>query len=205
MADSRNVNSQRVLETRVRLKEMIAFQKHFMHYSLMNVPRRLFGCILLSIISIVQFGFADSPTPTDSSPTPPPVIELQGLDHVGLNVADLQRSAAFYNRVLGFQIFHKWTTTWMIQRGSIRIGLFQRPQAQTIKDIDNTIAITHFAFLTSGMGFAAAQKELTALGVNFDPPEDTGVAFSIFFRDPDGHQIEITTYHSPNNDIKTTR
>ena len=33
------------------------------------------------------------------------------------------------------------------------------------------------------------------MGITFDPPEDTGVAHSIFIYDPDGYQIEITTYY----------
>jgi catechol-2,3-dioxygenase len=29
----------------------------------------------------------------------------------------------------------------------------------------------------------------------FGSPEDTGIAFSIFFKDPDGIEVEITTYY----------
>lgn len=34
------------------------------------------------------------------------------------------------------------------------------------------------------------------MGIAFDPPEDTGIAFSIFFKDPVGYEIEFTTYHA---------
>src|SRR6266704_6934089 len=86
-------------------------------------------------------------------------IPLKQLDHVGLNFTDLQRSADWYNRVLGFTIFHKWQTTWMIRRGGMRIGLFLRPQAKAIEDIDNKLAITHFALLTDTKGLDATQKK----------------------------------------------
>ena len=49
----------------------------------------------------------------------------------------------------------------------------------------------------SGEAFGQAQAELKELGISFDPPEDTGIAFSIFVLDPDGHQIELTTYDRP--------
>jgi catechol 2,3-dioxygenase-like lactoylglutathione lyase family enzyme len=120
---------------------------------------------------------------------------IQRMDHVGINVTDLQRSADWYEKVLGFTIFHKWKTTWMISRADMHIGLFLRPSAKKIDDLDNTLAITHFAYATDAKGFQEAQDKLKKLGVKFDPPEDTGVAYSLFIYDPDGCQIEITNYH----------
>ena len=127
-----------------------------------------------------------------------PVAEtpsLHRMDHVGINVTNLQISADWYQTVLGFTIFHKWQTTWMIRRGDMHIGLFLRPNAKKLDDLDNSLAITHFAYSTDGKGFQEAQDRLKKLGVQFDPPEDTGVAHSVFIYDPDGHQIEITSYY----------
>lgn len=123
-------------------------------------------------------------------------MDIEAFDHVAINVADLERSAEWYERVLGFKIVHKWTRTWMVGRGQMRIGLFHRPQATPVDDLDNKLAITHFAFLTDEQGFQRVQEELKRLGVPFDPPEDTGIAFSLFFQDPDGYELEVTTYHS---------
>ena len=121
-------------------------------------------------------------------------MNLERIDHIGLNVRDLVTSADFYHKVFGFGIVHKWTTTWMVGTDIMRLGLFQRPDSAPVCNIDNAIAITHVAFRTDAAGFAAAQKTLRKLGIAFDPPEDTGIAFSVFILDPDGHQIEITTY-----------
>ena len=122
-------------------------------------------------------------------------IELIGLDHFAINVSDLQRSADWYQTVLGFSILHKWNTTWMIGRDNIKIGLFLRPNAKPLPDIDSQLIIQHVAFLVDGDKFSAAQDSLTKAGVKIDGPEDTGIAFSMFFQDPDGHLLEITTYH----------
>jgi catechol 2,3-dioxygenase-like lactoylglutathione lyase family enzyme len=121
-------------------------------------------------------------------------MNLERIDHVGLNVRDLATSAAFYSKVFGFGIVHKWTTTWMVGNETMRLGLFQRPSSSPVCNIDNTIAITHVAFRTDAAGLKAAQEQLVKLGIAFDPPEDTGIAYSVFILDPDGHQIEITTY-----------
>ena len=156
----------------------------------MGVRRVVAALIVSGFLLTSSMGFGN-PQQSETSTT----IELDNLDHVGLNVTDLQKSADWYERVLGFKIVHKWNTTWMIRRGSMRIGLFLRPNAAKIGDLDNTLAITHFAFLTTTHGFADAQTKLRSLGIRFDPPEDTGIAHSIFINDPDGYQIEITTYY----------
>jgi catechol 2,3-dioxygenase-like lactoylglutathione lyase family enzyme len=124
-------------------------------------------------------------------------VRISLIDHVGINITDLTRSAEWYERVLGFKVIHKWKTTWMIKRGKMRIGLFQRPEATPVEDLNNKIAITHLAFLTDAEGFEKAQKDLKKLGVPFEPPDDSGIAYSIFFKDPDGHEMEVTTYHPP--------
>jgi catechol 2,3-dioxygenase-like lactoylglutathione lyase family enzyme len=128
-------------------------------------------------------------------------MELERIDHVGLNVRDLRASADFYSRVFGFGILHKWTTTWMVGTEVIRLGLFQRPVASPVCNIDNAVALTHLALRTDATGFATAQQELRSLGIPFDDPEDTGIAYSIFVLDPDGHQIEITTYDRPSGGV----
>jgi len=75
------------------------------------------------------------------------------------------------------------------------LGLFWRPESKAVENLDNKIAYTHIASFADAPGFEAAQTELRSIGVLFDGPEDTGIALSIFFSDPDGHQLEITTYH----------
>jgi len=121
-------------------------------------------------------------------------MSLQRIDHIGINVHDLAISFQFYHSVFGFEIIHKWKTTWMIGKDNIRIGVFERKNALPVCNIDQAVAITHVAFRTDADGFAAAQEQLKKLGIAFDPPEDTGIAYSIFVLDPDGHQVEVTSY-----------
>lgn len=123
-------------------------------------------------------------------------VELVGIDHVAINVSDLQKSAAFYEHVFGFTILHTWTTTWMVGRGNVKLGLFYRPDAKSPPDLETVFVIKHVAFLVDGDKFAAAQDALRLSGIPFDGPEDTGIAYSVFFRDPDNIQIELTTYHA---------
>ena len=51
----------------------------------------------------------------------------------------------------------------------------------------------HLAFRASGEQFLAAQDDLRARGIPFEF-QDHEISHSIYFRDPDGHELEITTY-----------
>ena len=123
--------------------------------------------------------------------------EFVGIDHYAINVADMDRAADWYQRNLGFNILHKWKDVWMVGRGNIKVGLFLRPDAKVQPDVENQMVIQHVAFLVDGDKFAALLDELRAKNVSVDGPEDTGIAYSAFFKDADGHILEITTYHGP--------
>jgi catechol-2,3-dioxygenase len=124
-------------------------------------------------------------------------MNLKALDHVAISVKSLEDSFRWYSQVLGFQLFHKFTRTWMVERDGIKIGLMRRPDATPIDDLDSKIAIQHFAFATTEDYLHLTVDSLQQLGIAFDGPEDTGIAYSLFLSDPDGHTVEITAYHKP--------
>jgi catechol-2,3-dioxygenase len=84
----------------------------------------------------------------------------------------------------------------MVGRGNIKVGLFLRPNADPQPDVDSTILIQHVAFLVDGDKFDDVYQNLSGKGVQLEGPDDSGIAYSIFFKDPDGHALEITTYHA---------
>ena len=51
----------------------------------------------------------------------------------------------------------------------------------------------HVGFRTSRLGLETAKEELAARGIEFEEG-DYGVAWSVYLPDPDGYQVEITTY-----------
>jgi catechol 2,3-dioxygenase-like lactoylglutathione lyase family enzyme len=66
-----------------------------------------------------------------------------------------------------------------------------------VDDLDNKLAIQHFAFGVTNNDFQLAVDTLQVSGIEFEGPEDTGIAFSLFLSDPDHHTVEITSYHEP--------
>lgn len=123
------------------------------------------------------------------------MFELEGIDHVAMGVRDIERSAKWYIAVLGFERLHEgmWNgVPTFIGKGNTGIVLF--PASHEAKySAHREIRMLHLAFRANRKNFIAAQRELEKRGVRFEF-QDHEIAQSIYFRDPDGHQLEITTY-----------
>lgn len=127
------------------------------------------------------------------------MFELEGIDHVALGVADIERTARWYIEVLGFEHRHKgmWDgVPIFIGKGTTAVALFPASDdARPPSSRADHIGMLHLAFRASRADFAAAQRELTARGIAFSF-QDHEISQSIYFDDPDGNQLEITTYES---------
>ena len=122
-------------------------------------------------------------------------FQLAGLDHVALRVKDLERSAAWYREVLGLQPMFEgaWGGVPIMLGigGAVAIALFPARDAERATSGD--IEIDHFAFRASRADFERARDSLGEKGVEVEF-QDHEISHSIYFLDPDGHQLEITTY-----------
>lgn len=121
-------------------------------------------------------------------------MKIDALDHVALSVRDAEHSARWYAEVLGFERQHegKWGgRPVFLGNQESSVALFQAAPAPD--DAPARRRILHFAFRTGREAFISAQGELRRRGVPFEF-EDHEISHSIYFRDPDGHQVEVTTY-----------
>ena len=122
-------------------------------------------------------------------------MQLEGIDHVAMGVRDIERSAKWYIDVLGFERLHEgmWNgVPTFIGKGNTGIALFpanEEPKMSAHREI----RMLHLAFRADRENFLAAQQDLKKHGIKFEF-QDHEIAHSIYFRDPDGHQLEITTY-----------
>ena len=124
-------------------------------------------------------------------------MQLEGIDHVALSVRDVERSAQWYMDVLGFE--PRYEGLWngiptFIAKGTTAIALFPASNHDSKKTPARAgIDMLHLAFRADRKNFVAAQRELKERGITFEF-QDHEISHSIYFRDPDGHELEITTY-----------
>ncbi len=119
------------------------------------------------------------------------------IDHVEIFVPDRYEAASWYSRTLGLRIvaeLEPWAEgsgPLMIAtpEGGTKIALFEgEPQGDRA-----TVGFRLTAFRADGenfLDFVERRRELPDCG----EAVDHGKAFSLYFRDPWGHRLEITTY-----------
>jgi catechol 2,3-dioxygenase-like lactoylglutathione lyase family enzyme len=108
-----------------------------------------------------------------------PVFLATALDHVLLNVANLESSVAFYQKFLGRPTSAN-NRIWF-QLGPSRIGLTQTPAG-------TPPGVNHFCVAAVPFDPAAAGRKMQYFGAKTEPAD---VAGAIQFRDPDGLTIQV--------------
>jgi catechol 2,3-dioxygenase-like lactoylglutathione lyase family enzyme len=130
------------------------------------------------------------------------MARISALDHIVLNVADVERSLAFYAGVLGLPA--ERVDAW--RRGELRFPSV-RVSETTIIDLvhapsepaDRLLNLAHFCLVTDDDDLDAVAGILSDAGVQIEvgPAVRSGArgnALSIYFRDPDENLIELRTY-----------
>ena len=125
------------------------------------------------------------------------MIRLTRIGHVALRVADVERSRAFYTKLLGFEVVEEDPEhggVFMALEGlSHTIDLFpvddlRKAPAQT----PGAVGVRHVAFLVeSEQALKEAYVTLQANGVTIVRAVDHVSQKSIYFHDPDGNLLEI--------------
>jgi catechol 2,3-dioxygenase-like lactoylglutathione lyase family enzyme len=129
------------------------------------------------------------------------MFTLQQIDHVALTVRDLNKSIAWYQDVLGLE--RRYKETWgdcpaMLCAGSTCVALFALREAESPARTGGSTEprMWHLAFRTTYADLLEAEQNLQKRGIPFEF-QNHGIAHSIYLADPDGHQLEITTYDLP--------
>ena len=130
-------------------------------------------------------------------------MRVTQIDHVEFEVPDRYAAARWYQTVLGFEICREYEPWAGARRGPLmistdggetKLALFEgQPQG-----LERPIGIRRIAFRIGGNDFIRLIEELDALkgedAVNRSEITDHGQSFSVYFSDPYGNRLEVTTY-----------
>ena len=127
------------------------------------------------------------------------MIKVQGIDHVAVNVRDLDKSLKFYTEILGLKISgrenQKSGIEYFLDCGPSLIGLIQGSESEGKHHFDNGgVGANHFSFRIKTEDFDKAVEALKERGVSIDFFKKREKSWSVYFRDPDGNKLELTAW-----------
>ena len=133
-------------------------------------------------------------------------IKITELDHIVLNVGDIDSSLAFYTGILGlqgerveeFRAGKVGFPSVRISAGTI-IDLFPTKQSEPANGGKNSGNLNHFCLVVDAADFAGVTEHLAAhkISIREGPVARWGArgrATSVYFLDPDGNEVEIRAY-----------
>jgi catechol 2,3-dioxygenase-like lactoylglutathione lyase family enzyme len=135
-------------------------------------------------------------------------FQVAQIDHVELFVPDRFAAAAWYGRTLGMQIvkeFEHWTADpgGPLMIATAEAGAMLALFSGESQKPDSTAGFYRVAFRVSRPEFEAFQSHVRENPV-FDEQgaeireltvRDHGAALSVYFSDPYGHRLEVTSYN----------
>ncbi len=121
----------------------------------------------------------------------PPVTYV---GQVNLKVENLERSLAFYEKVIGFKVYEKTATTAQLTADGKTVLLSIEQPSDVIPKKGRTTGLYHFALLLPDRAdLAKILKHFLQTGYPLQGASDHLVSEALYLADPDGNGIEIYT------------
>ena len=120
---------------------------------------------------------------------------ISHIDHIVLTVADIERSVAFYARVLGMQAVSFGNGRRALQFGQQKINLQtlgMEPRNHAAVGAGDVCLITDWP--TARVLARQAAEGVPVLEGPVTKSGAQGPIESVYFNDPDGHLIEVSRY-----------
>jgi catechol 2,3-dioxygenase-like lactoylglutathione lyase family enzyme len=128
------------------------------------------------------------------------VLKITQLDHVGLTVADLDRSLDFYRR-LGLEVLRtngpdaRGVRSAVVKVANQELNIFSRPDAVPIERRDNAAGMHHFCLRMEAASIEALAADVRAAGLEIvRGPIKRRDGASLFLADPDGVRVELQIF-----------
>lgn len=129
--------------------------------------------------------------PAALAQAPAPVAIGRSMNHVSLSVVDVERSAAFYQRVLGMKIISRPAN------GGLNLGLGDE-SFLGLYNLPNPGGMHHMCIGVENYDADDLAEKLVDHGVeasvNRDPANRTSGGDQLYFNDPDGIRVQLAQH-----------
>ena len=149
--------------------------------------------ILRVVRDEAQRMFAIADDPADREPS-----NGRGIHHAALICSDVERTIRFYQDLLGFPLVelvenrdYQGSTHFFFDLGNqTLLGFFDFPGLGLQPGIESIGSVQHIAISVARDRWEMLRDRLDDAGVKYFGP-DAGIVESMYFKDPDGIQIEL--------------
>ncbi len=127
------------------------------------------------------------------------MIKISGIDHVAVNVRDINKSVEFYTKVLGLKITNREPSKpgieYFLDAGPSLIGIIQAKNTNEVHAFkDYGLGANHFSFRVHASDFDNYIKHLEKNNVRIEFAKKREKSWSLYFYDLDGNKLEVTSW-----------
>ena len=117
------------------------------------------------------------------------MVQVTGIDHIVLHVADVERARTFYADVLGLTVYRQNERQVFLHAGTQGVALFKKGGDAPLATGHD---LNHLALTVADGTYEALKAGLEQHGVAVSgrPGED----HCIYFQDPDGHRLQLMVH-----------
>jgi len=127
------------------------------------------------------------------------MIRIIGIDHVAINVRDIDQAVEFYTKVIGLKVTEREPSKpgieYFLDCGPSLIGIIQAKDLEHAHPFDNDgLGANHFSFRVHANDFEPMIERLEANKVRIEFAKKRAKSWSLYFYDLDGNKLEVTAW-----------
>lgn len=127
------------------------------------------------------------------------MIQIKGIDHVAINVHNLDQALEFYTRIIGLNITQREPSTpgveYFLDCGPSLIGLIQAQDLTRAHNFEDAgLGANHFSFRVHSKDFEPMIKRLEDFKIKIEFAKKREKSWSLYFYDLDGNKLEVTAW-----------
>ena len=117
-------------------------------------------------------------------------LKTTGIDHLNLQVQDLNETAEFYNKLFGFEVKKEQPedNSKIIGNNSVKLCLYETPGFEQYQKK----GFAHFGLHIENFYEVLNKCKEMGIKIYYDGPIKWEYSISVYIKDPNGYEIELT-------------